>query len=142
MSKLSENLKCLMNDAGIKSAALADAIGIDQSTVLSLLRGEGLPYTDTLVKLADYFSCSTDYLLGLTDDYSGTQFKQRPPFSQQLTIILAHFNVTKYRMEKDTGIAEKTVNRWHNGKTQPTSESLIKLANYFDCSVDFILGRV
>lgn len=142
MSKLSENLKCLMNDAGIKSAALADAIGIDQSTVLSLLRGEGLPYIDTLVKLADYFSCSTDYLLGLTDDYSGTQFKQRPPFSQQLTIILAHFNVTKYRMEKDTGIAEKTVNRWHNGKTQPTCESLIKLANYFDCSVDFILGRV
>ena len=142
MSKLSENLKCLMNDVGIKSAALADAIGIDQSTVLSLLRGEGLPYTDTLVKLADYFSCSTDYLLGLTDDYSGTQFKQRPPFSQQLTIILAHFNVTKYRMEKDTGIAEKTVNRWHNGKTQPTCESLIKLAKYFDCSVDFILGRV
>lgn len=142
MSKLSENLKCLMNDVGIKSAALADAIGIDQSTVLSLLRGEGLPYTDTLVKLADYFSCSTDYLLGLTDDYSGTQFKQRPPFSQQLTIILQHFNVTKYRMEKDTGIAEKTVNRWHNGKTQPTCESLIKLAKYFDCSVDFILGRV
>ena len=78
----------------------------------------------------------------MTDKLLEEEFRQRPPFPEQLTFLLKHFNVTKYRMEKDTGLAEKTVNRWHNGKTQPTVDSLIRLAKYFDCSVDFILGRV
>lgn len=142
MSNLSESLKDLMEEAEINAPALAKATGIDSSTILTFLRGDGLPYVDTLVTLADYFKCSTDYLLGLTDKLSEEEFKQRPPFKEQLTFLLKHYNVTKYRMEKDTGLAEKTVNRWHNGKTQPTVDSLIRLAKYFDCSVDFILGRV
>ena len=151
MSNLSENLKDLMEEAEIKAPALAQATGIDSSTILTLLRGDGLqiglrgdglPYVDTLVKLADYFKCSTDYLLGLTDQLSEEEFKQRPPFPEQLTFLLNHFKITKYRLEKQTGLSEKTVNRWHNGKTQPTVDSLIRLAKYFDCSVDFILGRV
>ena len=142
MSNLSESLKDLMEEAEINAPALAKATGIDSSTILTFLRGDGLPYVDTLVTLADYFKCSTDYLLGLTDKLSEEEFRRRPPFPEQLTFLLKHFNVTKYRMEKDTGLAEKTVNRWHNGKTQPTVDSLIRLAKYFDCSVDFILGRV
>ena len=142
MSNLSESLKDLMEEAEINAPALAKATGIDSSTILTFLRGDGLPYVDTLITLADYFKCSTDYLLGLTDKLSEEEFRQRPPFKEQLTFLLKHFNVTKYRMEKDTGLAEKTVNRWHNGKTQPTVDSLIRLAKYFDCSVDFILGRV
>lgn len=142
MSNLSENLKDFMVEAEIKAPALAQATGIDASTILTLLRGDGLPYIDTLVILADYFKCSTDYLLGLTDQLSEEKFKQRPPFSEQLTFLLKHFKVTKYRLEKQTGLSEKTVNRWHNGKTQPTVDSLIRLAKYFDCSVDFVLGRV
>ncbi len=139
---MSEILKDLMEEAEINAPVLAKATGIDSSTILTFLRGDGLPYVDTLVTLADYFKCSTDYMLGLTDKLSEEEFRQRPPFKEQLTFLLKHFNVTKYRMEKDTGLAEKTVNRWHNGKTQPTVDSLIRLAKYFDCSVDFILGRV
>ena len=142
MSNLSENLKDLMEEVEIKAPALARLTGIDASTILTLLRGDGLPYVDTLVTLADYFNCSTDYLLGLTDRLTEENFKQRPPFAEQLTFLLNHFKVTKYRLEKQTGFSEKTVNRWHNGKTQPTVDSLIRLAKYFDCSVDFVLGRV
>ncbi len=142
MSKLSENLKDLMAEAEINAPALAQATGIDSSTILTLLRGDGLPYLDTLVKLADHFKCATDYLLGLTDLLTEVQPIERPPFSERLTFLLQHFKVTKYKLEKETGFSEKTVNRWHNGKTQPTVESLLRLAAYFHCSVDFILGRV
>ena len=142
MSKLSENLKFLMSEEDIKPPALAKATGIDASTIRKLLRGEGLPYSDTLIKLADHFNCQTDYLLGLTDTPTIQQFKSAPPFCQQLGVILKHFNITKYRLEKQTGLSEKTVNRWHNGKTTPTADSLIRMAQFFDCSVDFLLGRV
>ncbi len=142
MSNLPENLKYLMKDAELNAPALARNTGIDCSTILTLLRGDGLPHIDTLVKLADYFECSADYLLGLDDTCGGEKFKTRPPFKEQLTFLLNHFGITKYRLEKDTGLSEKTVNRWHNGKTQPTVESLMRLATYFDCSVDFVLGRI
>lgn len=142
MSNLSESLKDLMSEAEISSSELAKKTNIDQSTILTLLRGDGLPSVDTLVKLADFFQCSTDYLLGLKDTSDEVTFRQRPPFPEQLTFLLHHFNITKYRLEKDTKLSEKTVNRWHNGKTQPTAESLIRLAKYFQCSVDFLLGRV
>ena len=131
-----------MQEAEINAPALAKATGIDASTILTLLRGDGLPYVDTLVKLADHFHCSTDYLLGLTDLLTEETYKERPPFSERLTFLLHNFKTTKYRLEKETGLSEKTVNRWHNGKTQPTVESLVRLANYFHCSVDYVLGRV
>ena len=67
MSNLSENLKDLMAETEIGTPALAKATGIDASTLRTFLRGDGLPYVDTLVRLAEYFHCSTDYLLGLTD---------------------------------------------------------------------------
>ena len=100
MSKLSENLKDLMQEAEINAPALAKATGIDASTILTLLRGDGLPYVDTLVKLADHFHCSTDYLLGLTDLLTEETYKERPPFSVRLTFLLHNFKTTKYRLEE------------------------------------------
>ena len=83
-----------------------------------------------------------DWALGLKDTSDEVAFRQRPPFPEQLTFLLQHFKITKYRLEKDTHLSEKTVNRWHNGKTQPSVESLLRLAKHFQCSVDFLLGRV
>ena len=116
MSRLSENLKDLMQEAEINAPALAKATGIDASTILTLLRGDGLPYVDTLVKLADHFHCSTDYLLGLTDLLTEETYKERPPFSERLTFLLCNFKTTKYRLEKETGLSEKTVNRGIMGR--------------------------
>lgn len=141
LEQLSERLKDLMTEADVKTPALAERTKIDQSVISKFLRAERLPSAKTLVSLADFFHCSTDYLLGLTDSLKETSFKQRPPFSKQLSFLLSYFHVTKYRLEKETKLTEETVNRWHKGRYEPTVESLIRLANYFDCSVDFILGR-
>lgn len=38
------------------------------------------------------------------------------------------------------GVSSATVTKWKNG-TIPNGETLIKLAEYLDCSVDYLLGR-
>ena len=141
LSKLSERLKDLMEEQGLNNSALADKLNIEQSEISKYVRAVRVPATMTLVKLADYFNCTTDYLLGLSDILDDRAFKQRPPFNEQLSFLLKHFQISKYRLEKDTGLSEMAVNRWHKGKYEPTAESLVRLAKYFDCSVDFILGR-
>jgi len=141
LSKLSERLKDLMEEAEINTPALSAKINVEQSAVLRFIKAERLPSATSLVKLADFFNCSTDYLLGLSDTLDDRSFKQRPPFNVQLGALLKYFHITKYRLVKDTGLSEETVNNWHKGKYEPNVESLVKLANHYNCSVDFILGR-
>lgn len=141
LSKISERLKELMDEAEINTQALSKEIAVDQSAIARILRAERLPSLPTLVAFADFFHCSTDYLLGLADDFSEKEYKLRPPFSEQLSFLLDHFKVSKYKLEKETKLTEETVNRWHKGMYEPTVESIVRLAKYFDCSTDFILGR-
>lgn len=141
LSNVSVRLKELMDEAEIKTPALASKLAMEQSVITKFLRAERLPSATTLVKLADYFCCTTDYLLGLSSVLDERTFKQRPPFNEQLDFLLRFFHTSKYRIEKETKLAEETVNNWHKGKYEPTVESLIRLAKHFQCSVDFVLGR-
>lgn len=40
-----------------------------------------------------------------------------------------------------TGIDQKTLSNYETGKTNPDSYSLIKLADFFGVSIDYIVGR-
>lgn len=39
------------------------------------------------------------------------------------------------------GIAQPSYIRYENGQAQPSLENLVKLADLFDVSVDYLLGR-
>ena len=39
------------------------------------------------------------------------------------------------------GVSQQTVGSWEVGRTSPDNEMLKKLANYFNVSVDYLLGR-
>lgn len=53
---------------GIRQVDLADAVGVGLSTVMRWEKGYLPPTADKLVKMHELFGCSTDYLLGLTDE--------------------------------------------------------------------------
>ncbi len=40
-----------------------------------------------------------------------------------------------------TGIDQKTLSNYETGKTRPDSDALILLADFFDVSIDFLVGR-
>jgi len=141
LSKLPERLKELMEEAEISTPRLAEKLNLEHSVISKFLRGDRLPSAATLVMLADFFHCTTDYLMGRSNVLDERTFLTRPPFNEQLSFLLNYFHITKYRLEQDVGFAEVVVNRWHKGKYEPNLESLIRLADHFDCSVDFILGR-
>ena len=55
--------------------------------------------------------------------------------------LLQYRSISTYRLTKDTGIPNGMVNKWKNGVQLPGAENLVKLADYFDVSVDYLLGR-
>jgi transcriptional regulator with XRE-family HTH domain len=46
-----------------------------------------------------------------------------------------------YQVAKDTKIPKSMVYEWAAGEREPFSEYLSTLANYLNCSVDYLLGR-
>jgi|TARA_B110000285_G_scaffold235307_1_gene316218 transcriptional regulator with XRE-family HTH domain len=65
-----QRLMEVMSGMGIKSSGLAQAIGVDRSTLSQLLAEENdrLPRVDTLMAIASKLQVSVDWLLGLTGE--------------------------------------------------------------------------
>lgn len=49
--------------------------------------------------------------------------------------------ISQAELGKIIGVAQNTLSNWENGNREIDNESLIKLADYFDVSTDYILGR-
>lgn len=62
-------------------------------------------------------------------------------FVEQFVYLLQKNNITAYRVAKETGISQGLMGEYKNGIKLPTSQNLIKIADYFDCSIDYLLGR-
>ncbi len=59
-----ERLKNLRTDAKMTQQDVARLLGVERSTYVKYERGQSDPPTATLVRLADYFSVTVDYLIG------------------------------------------------------------------------------
>lgn len=46
----------------------------------------------------------------------------------------------KFLAEK-IGTSQRNIGRWENGENEPTYTQLVKLADFFNCSIDYIVGR-
>ena len=100
-----------------------------------------MPTLRNLVKLADYFGYSTDYLLGLEQEQTRLTFQACKPFPQRFQEILQYFSVSRYRLEQITGIAESALYYWAKGQKCPTVENILLVCEKLDCRVDFFIGR-
>ena len=49
--------------------------------------------------------------------------------------------LSQYALAKSINVSQSTICNWLNGKKEPSVESLWKLADFFDVSVDYIIGR-
>ena len=62
-------------------------------------------------------------------------------FQENLIELRKRNNLTQREVAKTLGIAQPSYIRYENGTSEPTQETLVKIADLFDVSVDFLLGR-
>ncbi len=65
MDKFPERLKDLRIDNNLTQTQLSKETGLSQACIAKLEKGSRTPSVDTLIALAKFFKCTTDYLLGL-----------------------------------------------------------------------------
>lgn len=121
LSKFSEVLDSLMFERELNATQLATAVGTDPTNIMRYLRCTRTPSVETLVKLADYFGCTTDYLLGRESENYPTTFYPLPPFSEQLKVLKEHFKCPWWQIYKTAHI---TSSRFMNGRTELSHQNL------------------
>ncbi len=68
MTTLATRLRLLRTATGETQTSLGEAVGVGQRTVWGWESGRVKPDPEMLVRLADHFQVSTDYLLGRSED--------------------------------------------------------------------------
>ncbi|MDQ0287802.1 helix-turn-helix transcriptional regulator [Desulfofundulus sp. TPOSR] len=68
MLKLSARLRELRTSRKISQTALSNAVGVSQRAISYYEAGKDIPTLDVLIRLADFFDISLDYLVGRSDD--------------------------------------------------------------------------
>ncbi len=63
-----ERIRALRVDRDIKQIVIADYLGIKQNTYAQYESGERGISPEMIVKLAQYYRVTTDYIMGLDDD--------------------------------------------------------------------------
>lgn len=62
-------------------------------------------------------------------------------FKEKFVQILQERNITPYEVAKSTGISQGLMSEYKNGVKMPTIVNLIKIADFLDVSIDFLVGR-
>ena len=107
----SKRLRKLREDKNLSQTALANNIsGISRASISTYELGEKQPGIETLNKLADYFECSTDYLLGRTDAQST--------------------NLEIKDLVEKTGLSEKAIDILYNRRHEIIGEAQRKILSY------------
>lgn len=67
--------------------------------------------------------------------------KYNAPFPTTLRRLMEERNKTQETIAKMTGKTRQTVSQYVNGISEPGYDVLVKIADYFNVSIDYLLGR-
>lgn len=58
-----------------------------------------------------------------------------------LFMLIESQGLSASKVSAETGVSTGNISDWKKGRSMPTAQKLDILAEYFNCSVDYLLGR-
>lgn len=138
--KLHERLTELMEERSVNNKQLADITKNPIQSINRWKRGSTKIYLSNLIKLCDALNCSLEFLVGRTETIIDYTPKACPPFYDRLRKVMAEKGITRYRIVQETRLYDNYFTVWKNGR-DPQLYTLIELANYIGCTLDYLIGR-
>lgn len=137
----SECLKDLMIENNISVSDLSEKSGVNTSRIYDYFSGKA-PSTHNAVRIANVFECTLDYLFGFDTEYQPCkEYTFSSDFTKRFREILKQSGKTRYLISKQTGLTQTQLSNWYLGKQTPKLASLVYLADYFNCSLDYLAGK-
>ena len=67
--------------------------------------------------------------------------KSLQPIFVKIKNYIEQQNISERQLEKEMNITLGSIYSWRIGKAKPSYDALIKIANYFNVSLDYLVGR-
>lgn len=138
-----DRLKKLRTERGLLQSDVAEFLNIKTNSYSQWETGKREPDYSSLLKLADYFQVSVDYLLGRSDDPEPEQ-KQKGPLLPTVAMNLRYYRLASHlstsQAAKLADVPAGTWLSWEQGKALPSDEELARAAEVIGVSVSD-LGR-
>lgn len=55
--------------------------------------------------------------------------------------LMYEYKITQKQLAESIGASQSNVSDWLNGKTLPSADKLVALADFFDVTIDYLFGR-
>ncbi len=60
---------------------------------------------------------------------------------KRIQLLMMSHGMKKVDFAKAVGVSSGNLSDWSNGRSQPSVDKLIKIADYFNVSLDYLVGR-
>ena len=140
---LSDFVDCLQDYFARESISLNEfskRAKIASGAISAWMNLKYFPSSDSAIKVADFFNCSLDYLFGLSSHHDFVKATKNETFLDRFESLCKQKNLSHYQVAKQCKVGEAMISKWKKGK-YPKCETLIVLAKFFDCSIDYLIGR-
>ena len=150
MEKFHEKLKMLRKKKGLTQQEVAELVHVGRGVYTNWELGNRNPNYENLSMLACIFDVSIDYLLGDYLEISKERYlkikesylmKTSNVFPQRLKELRLKKGLTQTELGEKVGVKQSTFTNWENGKREPNFETIIKIADLLEVSVDWLFGR-
>lgn len=140
-------LKDLRSELNLTQEQLAQAVGLSRDTYKNYEQQRTEMSYDILFKLADYFGVSIDYLLGhqtketvLDKNIFEGQHESEPP-KIKLKDLRKKRGLSQREIAERLNLTKTTYARYEIGESEPNVDTMIKLADYFGVSIDYLIDH-
>lgn len=138
----SERLKKLRTEKHLSQKELAEKLEMSQQAIAKWENNQTTPNPEMLVRIADFFDVSADYLLGRINQDIFIDKKNMRNFSNnRLEELMESKNITMEDMEELLHTNKYEIATYTAGIRCPKEEDLQKLSVYFECPIEFITGE-
>jgi len=141
LSVFGDSLQDLMITRNVKPDDIHKATKISLNVIYAWLRNEIMPKLNSLIILADYFDCSVDYLCGRREQDTFAKSTNPSQFCDRLRHLMNSSGISIRKLSAETKISTSGIHRFLTNTGKPLLDNLIRLTVYFDCSIDYLLGR-
>lgn len=125
-----------------KQAYIAKQLNITYTTFSKMYNYGILPSVQILIRLADFFNVSVEYLLGNTENESIEKAKAPSTFQTRLQELKEEKQIASiFELGERVHIHRNNIAQWLHKNYIPNLDDLILLADFFDVSIDYLLDR-
>lgn len=142
MADFTERLKNLLKENHMTLPTFRDAMEIGKNYVYEWTTGHHRPQSQYLIKIAEYFDVSVDYLMGRTDIKQKFKNDAKCNFKKNFCTLMVNDSVeTLTPLLKQIGIHDTAFTSYIAGHGM-RFVTVCKFADYFKVSADVVLGLV